>query len=111
MRQAIAQLKKQIKLDTETARAISHSISALPRTKETAETRERMWESKRAGRRGRRYRLLAYAMLRGVAYASVEPHCKSKPHFWEIHSALRKVPRALLLWHQYLFPGPASNRN
>lgn len=91
MKQAILKLKQLIKADAQQARAITSCIAKTPRGPETGPARDKLWCEKRAGRPSRRSRLLAYAMLRGVDYARVEPHCVQAPHEYSIYQALRAV--------------------
>jgi hypothetical protein len=91
MKQAISKLKQLIKADAEQARAITGRVASMPRSPETGPERDKLWCEKRQGRPHRRARLLAYAMLRGIDYARVEPHCIQAPHEYGIYQALRSV--------------------
>jgi hypothetical protein len=91
MKQAIAKMKTLVKADAQQGRAITARINSTPHgtADEQGCVRARLWQAKRAERPARRARLLAYAMLRGMPYARVEPKCSEPIHEYAIHVALR----------------------
>lgn len=101
MKQAIAEMKTLVKADAAEGRAITARIKSTPHgtRDEHGSVRGQLWDTKRGARPARRARLLAYAMLRGMPYARVEPKCSEPIHEYAIHVALRAVVRDLDMVH------------
>lgn len=102
MKQAIERMKQIIKADAEVARQITQDIAATPRTPDTGPARCKLWHDKRSGRPRRRSRLLAYAMMRGVAYSRVEHRASEPASELSIHRALSQAISSgeLHLWNR-----------
>jgi len=88
MKAAIASLKETVKRGTDESRQIRSRIDALRKVPDTGQERSNLWDDKRALKHTRRYELLAYGALRGVAYAKMEADGGSTPYAPNIFSLL-----------------------
>lgn len=91
MKQAIEKMRALIKQDAAQARLLTKEIQQMPRLPENGPARDSLWIRKRGGRQDRRYRLLAYGMLRGISYQRIESKCVAAPHEYRIYLAIRSV--------------------
>lgn len=80
MKAAIATMKETVKRGTAESQAIRLEIEALKKVPDTGDQRYKLWDNKRNLKWARRYELLAYGALRGVAYERMEAEGGSEPY-------------------------------
>lgn len=72
MKSAILNLKQEVKVYAADGQAIRRKIQGLGKAPETGPERSSLWEEKRGVGAEARHSLLAYGLLRGVSYKTME---------------------------------------
>ena len=88
---AIAILRQQIKANAEKGSAIRAEITRLRGQPDTGPERHALWQDKRAIGLETRHLLLAYGILRGRSYVSIEPRSRTEPSAFDVRTHILRA--------------------